>query len=97
MGTRKSWLDPDSGSPVIDQKARALEAFVAAMADGVVDSDEITAQEGRVAALMRDIEPQLDDALHGKVTALLCEMAALDIMNTLHSLQSARKTVTFRG
>jgi len=93
---RTSWLD-DAGGVAIDDAARKLETFIAAMADGIVSADEVAAQEKRVADLMREVEPKLDDALHAKVTELLCELTAFDIMQLLHSLQESRATATFRG
>ena len=41
-------------------------------------------------------EDRLDDALHAKVTDLLCELVALDIMQVLHTAQEARTTTTWR-
>ncbi len=84
---RLSWLD-DEGGVAIDEYAQKLESYLQAMADGVVSDDELEAQEKRVVALMREIEPQLDDALHAKVTALLCELTAFDIMQLLHTVQA---------
>ena len=95
MGTRTSWLD-DEGNVVIDDMAKKLEAFVEAMADGVVSEDEVEAQESRVAALMKEIEPTLDDETHEKVTHLLCEVTALDIMQVLHTAQQARTKTVWR-
>ena len=94
--TRKSWLD-DEGSVAIDEYARKLESYLEAMADGVVSADELDAQESRVVALMREIEPQLDDDLHARVTALLCELTAFDIMQLLHTVQESRPKTEFRG
>lgn len=96
MADRMSWLD-DKGGVAIDDCARKLESFIAAMADGIVSADEVAGQEKRVVELMREIEPQLDDALHAKVTQLLCELTAFDIMQLLHSVQESRATATFRG
>jgi len=96
MADRMSWLD-DKGGVAIDDCARKLESFIAAMADGIVSADEVADQEKRVVELMREIEPQLDDALHAKVTQLLCELTAFDIMQLLHSVQESRATATFRG
>ncbi len=93
---RMSWLD-DEGGVAIDAHARKLESFLEAVADGVVSTDEVEAQEARVVALMKEIEPQLDDALHARVTELLCELTAHDIMNFLHSVQEARPPTRFRG
>ena len=93
---RLSWLD-DEGGVAIDEYAQKLESYLQTMADGVVSDDELAAQEKRVVALMREIEPQLDDALHARVTALLCELTAFDIMQLLHTVQASRPKTTFRG
>ncbi len=94
---KQSWLDEASGTPLIDQQARRLTTFLETVADGRVDDAELKAQEGRVAALMREIEPKLDDALHAKVTQLLCELTAYDIMQVLHAAAAGRPKTKFRG
>ena len=93
---RQSWLD-DEGGVAIDDYARKLESYVQAMADGIVTTDEVEGQERRVVDLMREIEPQLDDALHAKVTELLCELVAFDILQLLHTVQESRPKTRFRG
>ena len=93
---RPSWLD-DEGGDAIDDYARKLESYVQAMADGIVTTDEVEGQEQRVVDLMREIEPQLDDALHAKVTELLCELVAFDILQLLHTVQESRPKTRFRG
>lgn len=94
---RKSWLDEDAQTPRIDEYACELESFVAAMADGRIDDEELRAQEGRVVALMQEIEPQLDDPLHERLTQLLCEVSAYSTMQTLRTLYEARPKTQFRG
>jgi hypothetical protein len=47
--------------------------------------------------LMKEIEPQLDPKLHDKVTQLLCEVTAYDMMQSLNLIQSARPVTKFRG
>ena len=94
---RQSWLDEASGAPMIDQYARQLNTFLTAVADGRVDDSELKAQEGRVAALMREIEPKLDDALHAQVTKLLCELAAYDVMQMIHGVTAGRPKSKFKG
>ena len=96
MANRTSWLD-EEGGVAIDDMAKRLTSFMEAMEDGVVTEDELAAQEGRVADLMKAIEPGLDDETHAKVTELLCELTAFDIMQMLHSVQEARPKTTFRG
>ncbi len=94
---KQSWLDETSGTPMIEQYARQLNTFLDAMADGRVDDSELAAQEGRVAALMREIEPKLDDALHAKVTRLLCELTAYDLMQMVHAVTAGRPKRKFQG
>lgn len=96
-GKRVNWLDDKAQTPIIDQYSRNLASFVDTLADGKVDENEIKAQEARVAGLMKEIEPKLDDALHEKVTKLLCELTAYDLMQTLYQLQQSRPHSTFRG
>ena len=74
---RRSTTTPGSWSP-----------SSTAMADGVVsDRRGARRRRERVVALMNEIEPLLDDALHAKVTQLLCELTAFDLMQMLHALQ----------
>ena len=92
-----SWFDEASNTPVIDEQARRLDSFLAAMADGVIDESELHAQEARVVELMKEVEPLLSDEVHGKVTQLLCEMTAYDLMRIFHAIQQSRPKTTFRG
>ena len=94
---RQKWFDETSHEPLIENYARQLDSFIQTMADGVVDDGEIKAQEKRLINLMKEVEPLLDDKAHAKVTQLLCELAAYDIMQMLHSLQEARPKTRFRG
>src|SRR5262245_20040796 len=96
-GARLRWLDDKSGAPLIDSYARQLGTFLEALADGEVDESEVKEQETRITKLMKEIEPLLDDDLHSKVTRLLCELTAYDIMQILHSMQKAKPKVKFRG
>lgn len=94
---RSSWLDADSHQPVIDRYARRLAPFVEAMADGRIDDAEVAAQEKRLVKLMKEVEPALPPALHAKVTQLLCELTAYDLMRILHSMEQARPKTVFQG
>ncbi len=95
--SRRSWFDDTTQTPLIEDYARQLDSFVQTMADGKVDANEIKAQEGRLVALMQEVEPLLDDATHEKVTQLLCELTAFDIMRMLHEMQAARPKTKFQG
>src|SRR6476620_3429857 len=98
MAANKStWLDEASSESLIADKAQQLESFLAAMADGQVTDAEVKEQEDRVVKLMKEIEPQLDPKLHERVTQLLCELTAYDLMQSLNMLQATRSAVKFRG
>ena len=96
-GRRMSWLDATGEVPQIETYARRLNSFMDALADGVVDDAELKAQEKRLVKLLREIEPKLDSALHGRVTELLCELTAYDLMQVLHSMHAGRPKTVFRG
>jgi hypothetical protein len=94
---RMSWLDAEARTPVIDLYAQQLDSFISTVADGKVDEHEVQNQEARLVQLMKEIEPQLDDAMHAKITQLLCELTAYDIMQVLHTMQQAQPRTTFQG
>lgn len=95
--TKSTWVDDDSNASLIAEQAQRLDSFVQAMADGKVTDEELKAQEARLVALMKEIEPQLEPKLHDRVTQLLCELTAYDIMQALNMMQSARPATKFRG
>jgi hypothetical protein len=95
--TRLSWFDARTHAPLIEKYARQLDSFLQTMADGKVEASEIKAQEERLVGLMEDVEPKLNDTLHDKVTHLLCELTAYDLMQMLHTMQEARPQSAFVG
>jgi hypothetical protein len=94
---RLSWFDEKTHASLIEKYARQLDSFMDTMADGIVESSEVEAQEKRLVTLMQEIEPKLDDALHAKITELLCEMTAYDLMQMVAAMQGARPKTVFRG
>jgi hypothetical protein len=92
-----TWLDAESHQPVIERYARRLGPFVEAMAGGKIDEAEVAAQEKRLVKLMKEVEPALPPELHDKVTQLLCELTAYDLMHILHSMEQARPKAVFQG
>ena len=91
---RKSWIDPETNEPLIDDYAKQLESFVRAFQDGVISDKEISDQEARLVDLMKETEAALDDETHAKVTRLLCELTAYDIMQFAYEIQHARATMS---
>lgn len=94
---RMSWLDAEARTPIIDLYAQQLDSFISTIADGKVDENEVQSQEARLVQLMQEIEPQLDDTMHAKITQLLCELTAYDIMQVLHTMQQAQPHAMFQG
>lgn len=94
---RMKWFDDKSGALLIDDYARQLGTFIQALTDGHVDDSEVKQQEERLVKLMKEVEPKLDDVLHPKVTRLLCELTAYDLMQVLNSMHKARPKTAFRG
>jgi len=94
---RTHWLDEATDTPLIQEHANRLAGFMEAMADGKIETHELQAQEARLVALMKKVEPELNDKLHEDVTHLLCELSAYNIMHTLHELMAARPKTKFRG
>lgn len=91
------WFDAASDSPLLAEYARKLDSFLDVVADGRVDTKELEEQEKRVVSLMKQVEPLLSAEAHEKVTELLCEVTAYDLMNTFHMAGKARPRVKFQG
>jgi hypothetical protein len=90
-----SWFDERAEHPTLHERVEKLESFTSAMADGVVDKQELDAQEQRLAAAMKRLEPGLSAELHEQVTSVLIELTAYNVMRLLHELQSERARVAF--
>jgi len=88
--TRVSWFDEKTHMPVIDEQVHKLSGFVDAMADGVIDNTELDKQQDSVVEAMKAVEGELNDHQHAKVTRLLVELSAYNIMRLLHELQQSR-------
>jgi hypothetical protein len=95
--SKTPWFDAASESELLTEYARKLDSFLDVVADGRVDAKELDAQEQRVVKLMREVEPLLSPEAHDKVTQLLCEVTAYDLMNTMHIAGKSRPQVKFRG
>jgi hypothetical protein len=87
---RVSWFDEATDLPIIDEQAQKLESFAEAMADGQIEKKELQNQQERLLAVMREVESVLNDAQHEKVTRLLVELSAYNIMRLLHEMQTER-------
>ena len=97
MTAKSSWFDESSNAPVIAEQAKRLDSFLEAIADGKVTDAELKSQEERLVKLMKEIEPQLEPKLHDRVTQLLCELTAYDMMQAFNMMQASRPKTVFRG
>jgi ribosomal protein S13 len=87
---RTSWLDDSEHLPVIDEQVQKLDSFVEAMADGVIDKKELEHQQESLIQAMRAVEGDLNDEQHAKITRLLIELSAYNVMRLLHELQTEK-------
>ncbi len=94
---RISWLDEDTDLPNLEDRIQSLTHFTDALADGRVETHELDAQRERLVAAMKAVEADLDDAQHDKVTRVLLEMTAYNILTVLHELTAERVRATFRA
>lgn len=90
-----SWFDERAEHPTLHERVESLESFTRAMADGVIDKEELTTQEQRLVSAMKGLEPKLDKELHAQVTAVLIELTAYNVMRLLHELQSEHARLVF--
>jgi len=87
---RTSWFDDKAGHEAIQDRVRHLDSFTSALADGVITAKELDGQEKRLVEAMKAVEPLLNDDQHAKVTTVLVELTAYNIMRLLHELQAER-------
>lgn len=92
---RQSWLDENAEVPLIDEQVQRLESFTEAMADGTIEKQELERQQDRLIEAMKAVESDLDDGTHAKVTQLLIELSAYNIMRLLHELHVERARMAF--
>jgi hypothetical protein len=87
---RTSWFDDSRNLPVIDEQVQKLDSFVQAMADGVIEKHELTRQEESLVQAMKAVEGDLTDDQHARITRLLIELSAYNVMRLLHELQTEK-------
>ena len=92
---RTSWFDEDAQHPLIHEQIEKLESFTTWLADGEVSKQELSGQEARLMAALKSLEPELSDAVHAKVTTVLVELSAYNVMRLLHELRAEQMRVAF--
>ena len=94
---KTSWFDDKAEHPILQERATKLDSFTSALADGVVSKQEVEGQEQRLVTAMRVLESELSDTLHEKVTTVLVELSAYNVMRLLHELQAERARMAFNN
>jgi hypothetical protein len=92
---RASWFDDKAEIPIIQEQLAKLESFTSALADGSVTAQELSGQEKRVTAVMKQVEGLLTDEQHASVTTLLVELSAYNVMRLLHELRTQQSRMAF--
>ena len=92
---RTSWFDEKAEHEAIQERASKLDSFTSALADGIVSQQELTGQEQRLMEAMKTLEPALSDELHEKVTTVLVELTAYNVMRLLHELHREHARLSF--
>ena len=92
---RTSWFDNNAQHPAIHERMEKLESFTSALADGEVSKQELSGQEERLMTALKALEPDLSDALHAKVTTVLVELSAYNVMRLLHELRAEQTRIAF--
>ena len=92
---RTSWFDEHAQHPLIHEQIEKLESFTSALADGQVSKQELSGQEQRLVEALKALEPDLSDALHAKVTTVLVELSAYNVMRLLHELRAEQTRIAF--
>jgi len=92
---RASWFDERAEHPVVQERIDTLDSFTSEIADGIIETDELANQEKRLVAAMKRVEPELGDTLHAKVTDVMVELTAYNVMRLLHELQAERARIAF--
>lgn len=96
MVAKQSWFDDNTGTEQIQDRVRKLDSFTSALADGVITAQELTGQEKRLLDAMKQAEASLNDDQHAKVTTVLVELTAYNIMRLLNELQAERAKMALR-
>jgi len=88
---RTSWFDPETNEAMFSKYIDQMESWQKALADGVVEPEEVKQQAERVAEMLRALEPKLSDELHEELTQVFYEWAVLLGMERLVRLTAEDK------
>jgi tellurite resistance protein len=88
---RSSWFDDKSNELKFSEYVEKMDSWQKALADGVVQPEELQAQMERVAKMLRALEPKLSDEVHEQLTNILYELAVFYGMQRMAELTEFEK------
>lgn len=89
--SREKWFDPESNELMFSKYLSQMESWQQALADEVVEPEEVRQQAERVANMLRTLEPKLSDELHEELSSVLYELAVLYGMERLAEMTLEEK------
>ncbi len=75
---RTSWFDPTSLQPIFEAQVGRMASWQAVMADGVINYDELNAQQAQVDKLQKQAEEMLETDAKIKLAEVLTELGKLE-------------------
>jgi hypothetical protein len=78
--SRISWFDQEKGPLHLSEYFQRMDSWQQAIADNRITAEEIRDQASRVIALLKEVEPLVNDEEHQVITETLYEMAVLQAM-----------------
>jgi hypothetical protein len=88
---RSSWFDDKSNELKFSKYVEKMDSWQMALADGVVQPEELQQQMERVAEMLRALEPKLSDEVHEQLTNILYELAVFYGMQRMAELTEFEK------
>jgi len=88
---RESWFDVKSNELKFATYVDKMDSWQKALADGMVQPEELQAQMERVTAMLRALEPKLSDEVHEELTNVLYELAVFYGMQRMAELAELEK------
>jgi hypothetical protein len=90
--SRISWFDQEKGPLYLSEYFQRMDSWQQAIADNRITPEEIRDQASRVIALLKEVEPLVNETEHQVITETLYEMAVLQAMQASAVTSSLNKS-----
>jgi hypothetical protein len=90
--SRISWFDQEKGPLYLSEYFQRMDSWQQAIADNKITPEEIRDQASRVIALLKEVEPLVNETEHQVITETLYEMAVLQAMQASAVTSSLNKS-----